>query len=68
MKWISVNNRLPDNEDFERKIVYSKYEGICTGIYMRDYWDLDPKGDYATGGYIYEVTHWMPPPQAPEEG
>lgn len=62
-EWISVEDRMP--KDSERKLISSEYEGICTGCWSVDYWDLDPKGDFATGGYIPRVTHWAELPEAP---
>lgn len=61
--WIKCSDRLP--KDFERKLIFSICDGICTARYSNDYWDLDPKGDYATGGYIPEVTHWAELPEKP---
>jgi len=66
-KWFKCDERMPDRDDYERKLVYSKCDGICTAQYHDTYWDLDPKGDYATGGYIDEVTHWAECPKTPDE-
>jgi hypothetical protein len=65
--WIKCSDRMPHSDDYERKLVYSKYDGICTAQYHLDYWDLNPKGDFATGGYIYEVTHWAELPKVPHD-
>lgn len=59
MEWISVKDRLPDDDKTVLvtdgiRICLSYYEGCC------DLW---------RGGYIFgrEMTHWMPLPQPPKE-
>ena len=61
-KWTRCSEEMPASH--ERKLVISKDEGICTAMYL-GYWDLDPKGDYATGGFIGGVTHWAELPPGP---
>lgn len=67
MEWISVEDKLPDEED-EYYLIYIDnhivrvgmycYGGwnCCTGIFMTD--SLRP---------CHSVTHWMPLPEAPEK-
>lgn len=64
-EWIRSSERMP--KDFERKLIFSEYDGVCTGKYSVDYWDLEPKGDFATGGFIPRVTHWAELPEAPHD-
>ena len=66
-RWISVNDELPPTSDKDDK--------------SDDYLTVDSDGDKNVGyynkmdelwfscdGYILDVTHWMPLPQAPKEG
>lgn len=67
-KWISVKDKLPDNE--EVFLVYrgeSKYPEIELA-----YWNLNRKRfeyyDNEYYGYgIDDITHWMPLPEPPKE-
>lgn len=77
MKWISVEDRLPDSDNFlgtDGKVVFAAY-----------YCDLDKPGRYRVGGWencydcggiscvslnessanIKKITHWMPLPELP---
>lgn len=64
-EWIKCSERMPPIEDYERKIIFSRGDGICTARYNSSYWDLDPAGDFSTGGYIFDVTHWAQLPKPP---
>ena len=58
---------MPVKDDYERKLVFCQSEGWCTARFNGDYWTLDPMGDYATGGYIHEVSHWSELPMEPHD-
>lgn len=60
-KWISVEERVPENDD--DVLIITEF-GISMGYYdiYRDYWV-----DY-TNGDSNIVTHWMPLPEPPKEG
>ena len=59
-KWISVEDRLPEDDDSN----YIVWNGIYINIAI--YW-----GDgrwWPAGGYIVnDITHWMPLPKPPKE-
>ncbi len=63
-KWIKVSDRMP--ETFIRVLIFCEY-GALSAILCSGYWRIDPMGDYATGGIVYDVTHWMPLPEAPND-
>lgn len=62
MRWISVEDRLPD--DFEWVLAVDKDRCVGEAMFSsRDgSWD-GPYGEY----HLYGVTHWMPMPEPPEE-
>jgi hypothetical protein len=67
MNWISVEDRLPENEEFEecasRYLVYVGKYGHGFGMYMNGFW-------YKNYCSLYiDVTHWMPltPPSNKQE-
>lgn len=66
-EWISVVEKLPDKNQYERKLVFSTCEGVCTAKYKGSYWELDPQGDFSTGGFIPEITHWAELPEPPDD-
>lgn len=57
MKWISVEDKLPDND---QHVLCVYREWICTGIYHNSQFFLD---DDREADAI--VTHWMPLPEMP---
>lgn len=61
LKWISVEERLPEND--VDVLVYDRLDGVGVCQYssvLRKFFG-DVEGTYA------EVTHWMPLPEPPEE-
>lgn len=59
--WISVKDRLPENED---TILFCDGKKIDIGICLEGGFR-----SYSEFGYTYragEITHWMPPPELPE--
>jgi hypothetical protein len=68
MKWISVNDKMPENDGngFSRTVlVYSKDYHLPT-IAFYDY-DEAHWIEYNTDeGIVFDVTHWMPLPPEPE--
>lgn len=67
-QWVSVANRLPElwkNEKTGELINYmvrSPYFGVDIGNYQKE------AGTWLCMGLPCTVTHWMPLPEAPEEG
>jgi hypothetical protein len=67
-QWISVASRLPELWKNERTgelvnyIVHSPYFGTDIGNYHKE------AGTWLCMGLPCTVTHWMPLPEAPEEG
>ena len=59
-RWILVTERLPEKQ--QRVIVRCKAVGTTVGWIMFGEWATD------LGPGCGEVTHWMPLPDAPEEG
>ena len=59
-RWILVTERLPEKQ--QRVIVRCKTVGTTAGWIMFGEWVTD------LGPGCGEVTHWMPLPDAPEEG
>ena len=59
-KWISVKERLPENDD--DVLIITEF-GISMGCYVihRDFWV------YYTNPDSNIVTHWMPLPEPPKE-
>ena len=68
-EWISVKERLPISG--QRVVVFAKskwgspHVTICTFYVIREN-RVIPRLRWSRG--IYEVTHWMPLPEPPEEG
>ena len=67
-QWISVEDRLPEawkNEEDNTLInymIYSPYFGVDIGNYHKE------AGTWLCMALPCTVTHWMPLPEAPEEG
>ena len=65
-KWISVEKRLPDTRGIylahvvHRYCKVDSYSRVCI-----EYFNADKAWDSL--GDIYEITHWMPMPEPPEE-
>ena len=57
-QWISVTDRLPEDEEYV--LIFTAGGSVLLGFYDSDGWDT-------LEGYLREVTHWMPLPEAPEE-
>jgi hypothetical protein len=61
MKWISVNDQLPDHENEVLLYDKSKYfPRVTTGFFEHGQWRL-----FGTS-YAENVTHWMPLPEPPK--
>ena len=67
-EWVNVASRLPEVWKNERTgylvnyIVYNPYSGADIGNYHKE------TGNWLCMGLPCTVTHWMPLPEAPEEG
>lgn len=67
MEWISVKNRLPEEENAYYLICMGG-RTVRVGMYENGYWS------YCSGIYMtelaakpgYRVTHWMPLPEPPK--
>ncbi len=68
MGWISVKESLPSPN--ERILLFGD-DGVLSGVRYEYYegldWSCDPMGDYASGGSVYGITHWMPLPFPPSK-
>lgn len=70
MKWISVEDRLPENDDLVFTYPPDDHGNISyTGYYNKigAQWittDYDP--NYGIEEVVIDVTHWMPLPPPPE--
>ena len=68
MNWISVNDKLPPNEDVKILIMehpettkHRKYGNVVLGIFWADKFHYE----FNKGKCIPAVTHWMPLPEQP---
>ena len=69
MKWISVDERLPD--DFDGVLMYIKNDGykwVHMGVYEggQEWFIYDERMDLMSLAPEESVTHWMPLPDPPE--
>lgn len=67
MDWISVKDRLPEND--EDVLVYNSESGIyMSTFYKRRVSSYDSGWDSCCEcGYYKDPTHWIPLPKAPEK-
>ena len=73
-KWIPVSERMPDDDDF---VYIWPRPDFGVELHVGQYCECSPKGDgwyaqvyeqnYGIEWYPITVTHWMPPPAAPQE-
>jgi hypothetical protein len=67
MKWISVDDRLPDVDEF----LGANFRGNAFVAFCWKYKVHNPNGDFYkyTGGSVIHknnITHWMPLPEPPK--
>lgn len=72
MNWISVNERLPHNEDGENSIyciVFTKHKEIVVRPYNQYHqcWDDEDADDHYSRSVDDKVSHWQPLPEPPKE-
>lgn len=68
-KWISVKDRLPEQTDPAKKVLFiTKTDGVFIGCYYKATAYDQFNGWYSMCVRIDNVTHWMPLPEPPEEG
>ena len=67
MNWISVKDRLPENE--QTVLAYYNFGGKCKIRFYGTltYYAFDPEPHWQHEGTGLKVTHWMPLPEPPEE-
>ncbi len=74
LKWVSVDDRLPDAElqEYKRRFpdeyemgVIVMIEGALVPNHL--YYDGERFREYAEDVYEYDVTHWMELPPAPKD-
>ena len=68
MNWISVKDRLPEDE--RTVLVYYNFGDKCKISFYETlaYYAFDPEPHWQHEGTGLKVTHWMPLPEPPEEG
>lgn len=68
MNWISVKDRLPEDE--EAVLVYYRFddESKMSFYGILTYYVYDPYPHWQHESTGLKVTHWMPLPEPPEEG
>ena len=57
MEWISVKDRLPENEKI-KCLINDKYKGVYIARFREKSWSDIYE-------YYKDVTHWMPLPEPP---
>lgn len=65
MEWISVKDKNNPPPELERVLI-SCEEGVCSGTWTYEQWQIDPIGSYAGDGCVFHVTHWMSLPELPK--
>ena len=63
-EWISVNDRLP--EFLDEVLLFTSAGNIYVGMFYEKHEKYTVAGDYHM--FLYDVTHWMPLPEPPNEG
>ncbi len=64
--WISVKDRLPDNEVLVLGYRKDRFEEcFFTGYWDKGNWSIHPSGWNSEDDHIRNVTHWMPLPPPP---
>jgi len=68
MEWISVEDRLPKED--EQVLCIDTSEGFAIGKYTITYqesidWIMEPYQLHSVDNSLYRVTHWMPLPPKP---
>lgn len=66
MKWISVNDRLPERDE-TCLCCYHFSEGGPRYIQTLTYFATDPVPHWQHEGTGLKVTHWIPIPELPKE-
>lgn len=63
-EWISVKDRLP--EFLDEVLLFTSAGNIYIGMFYEKHENYTVAGD--SYGFLYDVTHWMPLPEPPNEG
>ena len=63
-EWISVKDRLP--ELLDEVLLFTSEGDIFAGVFFERHENYTVAGDYHR--FFYDVTHWMPLPEPPNEG
>lgn len=58
MNWISVEERLPSDDEY---VLVHSINGTEIGLFFHSYFT-----DFNDNA-IYDITHWMPLPEPPED-
>lgn len=64
IKWISVDDRLPEKSG---EVLVYKPNYMCVLDYSRKHQAFNAFDDLESVDYAIEVTHWMPLPKPPKE-
>lgn len=66
MEWVKVSDKLP--EPHKNVLVFDNDEGMTVAYYSQFvYFNLSVQGCFASGGQLYNVTHWMELPEPPKD-